>query len=203
VGSKATFLQYLRAFTARWFVLMSGPLSVPAAIGAAIVPNWVARILLAGTAIVCILFSSYWVWRIEREKRAEAENALAVANDFTLTEWGNVRVADNPAVVNLFKDSGPERNKFLALLTGERLSCWARRMTPASSDLVKVPGSVWNAGSNFNFEPKRQDDPRTINQTFIRDHASRPLFYDLYLNFTEMRRIWPTIELTEATEEVR
>jgi hypothetical protein len=82
---------------------MSGPVSVPAAIAAAPVPNTVAALLLAGTAIFCFIFSSYWVWRIEREKREEAENQLATANDFALTKY-NVRVADNPAAVALFRE---------------------------------------------------------------------------------------------------
>jgi hypothetical protein len=200
---RTTFIEYLHAFTGRWFVLMSGPVSVPAAGAAAIVSTSVWRILFACTAIICFVFSSYWVWRIERKKRLEAESELARANDFSLTEWGNVRVADNPAVIDLFKSYGPDRNKFLALLTGERISCWARRMA-GSPDLVKVPGSVWNEGWSFDFDPKRQDDQRTINQTFIRDgknHNAR--FYDVYVNFTEMKRVWPSIELIQATQDIR
>jgi hypothetical protein len=166
------------------------------------VSNSLWRILLAATAIGCFVFSSYWIWRVEREKRAEAESELARANDISLTGWGNVRVADNPQVLDLFQSRGPERNKFLSLLTQEWISCWARRMT-GSSDLVKVPSSVWNEGCNFDFDPKRADDQRTINQTFIRDHAKRPMFYDLYLNFTEMKRIWPMIELTQTTHDIR
>jgi hypothetical protein len=191
---KATLFEYFKAFGGRWFILMSGPASVPAAVAAAIVSNSAWRVLLACTAIGCFLFTSYWIWRIEREKRAVAEGEIERLNDFSLTAWGNVRVADNPQVLDLFQSRGPERNKFLSLLTKEYISCWARRMTAGESDLVKVPGSVWNAGCNFNFDPKRQEDQRTINQTFIKDYANRPIFYDLYLNLTEMKRIWPAIE---------
>jgi hypothetical protein len=93
---KPTFAEYLWAFTSRWSTLMSGPLSVPAAIAATLVENWIARIVLAATALICLLFSSYSIWRIEREKRTDAENEITHLNDFTLTDWGNVRVADNP-----------------------------------------------------------------------------------------------------------
>lgn len=69
---------YFRAFSARWFILMSGPLSVPAALAAAWFENTTARILLALTAAACFVFSSYWVWKIEREKRLAAEAQIAV-----------------------------------------------------------------------------------------------------------------------------
>jgi hypothetical protein len=202
--ARPTFFEFLKAFGGRWFILMSGPASVPAAVAAAVVSNSVWRVLLACTAIACFLFTAYWIWRIERERRNEAESALALANDFTLTDWGNVRVADNPEVVALFNENGPERNKFLAFLTREHISCWARRMAPGYSDLVKVPGSVWNMEWFFDFAPKRPDDQRSINQTFIRDNKNNnAMFYDLYVNHTEMKRVWPTIELTQARDEVR
>jgi hypothetical protein len=138
---KATFLEFLRAFGGRWFILMSGPASVPATVAAALVSSTVWRVLLACTAIVCFLFTAYWIWRIERLKRTEVEREIERLNDFTLTEYGNVRAADNPAVIDLFKNYGPKSNKLLAFLIGERISCWARRRAPgATSDLVKVPG---------------------------------------------------------------
>ena len=58
---------------------MSGPISVPAAIAAAYVENPTARILLALTAVVSFIFSSFWVWKIEREKRLAIEASLALA----------------------------------------------------------------------------------------------------------------------------
>jgi hypothetical protein len=204
VALKTTFPEYLWAFTGRWSVLMTSAPSVPAAIAAAFAPNWIARIVFAATAVICFLVSSFLVWRNEREKRAEAETELARQNDPILTGWGNVRVADNPNALELFLVRGAERDKLLSLLTDGVISCWARRMTPDQSDLKKVAGSVWNdAGTVFDFDPKRPDDERTINQTYIRDHANRPRFYDLYLNYTQMRRVWRTIVLTQTKGEVR
>ena len=69
-------VSYLRAFGVRWSVLMSGPLSVPLAIVAFFVPNDMAKIALFVTSILCAFYSSYWVWKVERETRISAENAL-------------------------------------------------------------------------------------------------------------------------------
>lgn len=68
---KPGLVDFIRAFGSRWFVLMSGPASVPLAIAAYFVPNGVARSLLALTASACVFFSCYWVWRVEREARIE------------------------------------------------------------------------------------------------------------------------------------
>jgi hypothetical protein len=194
---------YLRAFTARWFIAMSGPLSVPAAALAYWAENTTAKIVFGATAIGCFVFSSYWVWRIERQKRHEAEASLAEATSYIATGWGNVRVADNPAAIALFTDYGPDRNKFLALLTQNNISCWARRMT-GRSDLVAVGANIWNGSGYFRFEPKNENNPGAIHQTYIHDDFSkRDIFFDLYLNLAQMKLAWPTIKLQEATEEVR
>src|ERR1700732_647930 len=105
----ATFPEYLRAFTARWFVFMSGPARFPAAIAAALVEGTVTKVCLALTAIACFGLSSFWIWKTEREKRniAEARVNELEANDFAQTQWGNVRVADNPAAIALFMNPGP------------------------------------------------------------------------------------------------
>jgi hypothetical protein len=69
----ANFGAYLRAFTSHWFVFMSGPLSVPAAIAAVFVENLPAKLFFAATAVSCFIFSSYWIWKTEREDRLAAE----------------------------------------------------------------------------------------------------------------------------------
>jgi hypothetical protein len=206
----ATFQEYLRAFTARWFVLMSGPVSVPFTAAALYVENTTAKALLTIMAITCFAFSSYWIWRIEREARLIAENRLQV-NDSIHDPWGNLRVADNPEVVRLFLECGPERNKLLALLVQNRIRCWGRRMVGRSdlvmvgrSDLVFVPGSVWNSSSYLRFQARNENDRGGINQTYIRDdNSKRDIFYDVHLNLAQMRRVWPDIQLQEATEDVR
>jgi len=68
---------------------MSGPLSVPLAIGAFFVPGYIAKVGLASTAIVCAAFSSYWVWRRERETAIELEERLQ-RDDRALKKQGAV-----------------------------------------------------------------------------------------------------------------
>jgi hypothetical protein len=75
----ASFRNYIVAFTSRWFIAMSGPISVPAAIAAIYVENTTAKILLGLTAIVSFGFCSFWIWKIEREARNAAEAKLAAA----------------------------------------------------------------------------------------------------------------------------
>jgi hypothetical protein len=115
--------------------------------------------------------------------------------------WGNARVADNPTALSLFREYGPERNKFLAFLTQNYIDCWARRMV-GRTDLVVVPGSVWNSGGHLMFAPK-QGESGGINQTYIRDGERRDIFHDVHLNLAQMKRVWPNIELTEAREDIR
>src|SRR5260370_21542856 len=70
------FLSFIRAFGVRWFVLMSGPLSVPLAAAAFYVSGDIAKVGLLITAICCAVFSSYWIWKVEREARNAAENRV-------------------------------------------------------------------------------------------------------------------------------
>jgi hypothetical protein len=74
-----TWWNYLRAFGARWFVAMSGPLTVPFAVLAVYAPATYQKIILATLAVVCAGFSSYWVWRAERQARNAAEDRATEA----------------------------------------------------------------------------------------------------------------------------
>jgi hypothetical protein len=66
-SDSASFVNYLRSFGVRWFTAMSGPLSVPLAVAAILVTNGTAKSVLGITAMGCIVFASYWTWRVERE----------------------------------------------------------------------------------------------------------------------------------------
>jgi hypothetical protein len=61
------------------------------------------------------------------------------------------------------------------------------------SDLVVVPGSVWNAGGHIIFAPKKENESGGINQTYIRDGERRDIFHDVYLNLTQMKRSGQTL----------
>ena len=75
-AEEAGLIDYIRAFTPRWFTAMSGPLSVPAALAAAWVENTTLRIVLVFTAIASFIFASHSVWAVERVKRLTAEKKL-------------------------------------------------------------------------------------------------------------------------------
>ena len=81
-------VSYIRAFGVRWFVAMSGPLSVPLAVVGYIVQNEVAKFALFATALLCAIFASYWVWKVEREARIKAENEINIRRNRK-----NIRVA--------------------------------------------------------------------------------------------------------------
>src|SRR6266550_9378927 len=76
MAKEPSFLNFLQALFARWFTAMSGPLSVPLAMAALYVTNDVAKAFLGITAIVCMVFASYWTWRIERLALVEAQKQL-------------------------------------------------------------------------------------------------------------------------------
>ena len=66
---------YIRTFFVRWSVAMSGPLSVPLACIAYFISNGAAKIGLYVLALLCAVFASFWVWRVERAARVVAEKA--------------------------------------------------------------------------------------------------------------------------------
>jgi hypothetical protein len=69
-------ISYIRAFGVRWFVAMSGGLGVPLTIASYFVAPDAAKVILFLTGVVCIIFSSYWIWKVEREARIKAEELV-------------------------------------------------------------------------------------------------------------------------------
>jgi hypothetical protein len=148
----------------------------------------------------------------DRKTGRPAYTDLQVSRSETLAVWPgepgdiadsypNVRVADSPAVIDLFH--GRERTKLIALLAAEKLSTWARRGTGVANDLVKRDGEIWNNHS-FQFHPKG-DGAGTINQTFLRpnhplEHVS---YYDVCFNFAQLRRVWPTLSISRTKCDIR
>jgi hypothetical protein len=61
------FVAFLRAFGESWLTLMSGPLTVPFAIAALVLPGFY-KLLFAVLAVLCGVFSSYRVWRAASAK---------------------------------------------------------------------------------------------------------------------------------------
>jgi hypothetical protein len=107
--------------------------------------------------------------------------------------YPNVRLADSPAAMALF--DGLERAKIIALLTQEKLSSWARVSASQSHDFVLLGGGVWTM-STFRCDPKNPDDRGTINQTYLRQRQTlNAAFYDVCMNFAQLKRAWPSLEI--------
>ncbi len=52
---------------------MSGGLGVPLAVAGYLVAGDVAKVILVATGVCCAVFSSFWVWDVERRGRIKAE----------------------------------------------------------------------------------------------------------------------------------
>jgi hypothetical protein len=61
-------LSFILAFRRQWFAAMSGGVSVPFAIVAVLLENAWAQSISAALAVTAVLFSSYRIWKVEREK---------------------------------------------------------------------------------------------------------------------------------------
>jgi hypothetical protein len=118
--------------------------------------------------------------------------------------YANVRVADNPALIELFTVRGIKQNKLLALLQEGKLRSWAKNSIPNYDyHLYKLDPSIWHQ-KKLTFQRAVSD--RHINQTFLgkeKTYAwSTPTnsHYDVWLNFAEMKRIWPDLQIIMATK---
>jgi hypothetical protein len=116
--------------------------------------------------------------------------------------FANVRVADAPDVIDLF--NGRERTKLVGLLETGKLTTWARLSASIGSDLTRIDGSIWNTHS-FRFIPNAdQDDPGTINQTYLRSKGGHnSSHYDVCLNFAQLKRAWPHLQIRRSACDVR
>jgi hypothetical protein len=74
--STASLKAFLRAFGERWFTAMCGPLTVPFAVLALYMEQKYLKLLFGILAVLCMGFSSYWIWKREREARCAAEELL-------------------------------------------------------------------------------------------------------------------------------
>jgi hypothetical protein len=134
----------------------------------------------------------------DRDTGVPAYTDLQVNREEVLQRWPgepddiadsypNVRVADSPAVIELFE--GSARAKLLGLLAAGKIASWARASSGKSRDLIKLEGVMWSTHS-FAFLPK--DGDGRINQTFLqyRDYSSH---YDVCMNYAQLKRVWPDL----------
>jgi hypothetical protein len=111
--------------------------------------------------------------------------------------YPNVRVADNPSIHEHILQ-GADRQKFLALLAQRKLSAWARPMQ-GSNDFVEIPANSWNE-QNIDVNLNSGDSiingvHRVHHQSYLRMKSGRreATHYDVALNRSQMRAIWPDL----------
>jgi hypothetical protein len=199
----ASFRNYLTAFTSRWFIAMSGPISVPAAIAALYVENPTAKILLGLTACTAFVLCSFWIWKIEREKRNDAEAKLgavvAAFPDWSIHElfthirpdllsrvdsrvgdtWDEVgnEIRDHAALGNLKLWGRPMRSGGAMSLLGERQT------------LRLIEPSYW---STAYFRYSFFDETAVgQSQTYSEPGRSSPEYTDLQVNKSQALSLWP------------
>jgi hypothetical protein len=137
----------------------------------------------------------YHHWNTRRERVPLATSGSAGAEQF-LEFIPDVRVADAPNVIKLFE--GTDADKLIPLLEAEKISAWARPMGPGEPPPIRVPGTVWRT-HKFVFFPKGEG-PGRRNQTFIQTRSDNvTLYFDLRLNRTQLRRVWPEFEAGQNT----
>jgi hypothetical protein len=132
--------------------------------------------------------------------RAQALKLWPGEPDDIAETFPNVRVADTPAVIELFE--GRERSKLVGLLASEKLTAWARISASISSDLLPLEGKIWSTHS-FRFHPKNADEG-SINQTFLRIQGTyNSTHYDVCLNYAQLKRAWPHLRIHRSKCDVR
>lgn len=110
----------------------------------------------------------------------------------------DVRLADSQSLLGLF--DSPQRDKLISLLIGERISSWARPMGLGHQDLVRLKGSDWEIHYMVKHDPTSH--PSSIHQTFFRTKTrNESKYYDIYLNYEQIKLIWPSLQLERAYEK--
>lgn len=127
--------------------------------------------------------------------RAEVLKVWPGDPDDLAENYPNVCVADSPSIIDLF--GGSERTKLVALLASGSLRSWARPSadhTRGDPDFVKLEGTIWNT-HKFRFDPKREGHG-AINQTFLTPKNSpNSSYYDVCLNYAQLRSAWPDLSI--------
>src|SRR5262249_16946458 len=117
--------------------------------------------------------------------------------------YSNVRLADNPALIALFKE--PERPKMIGLLESETLFSWARAASDWHGDVSRLKGDVWKP-HYMSFPPKDPADPDSINQTYLGPKTGTlfSTYSDIRFNYVQLKRFWPELPMrrTKTTPKI-
>jgi hypothetical protein len=137
--------------------------------------------------------------------RSEALAVWPGEPDDIATLYPNIRVADNSELIDLFINLGVEHNKLISLLQEDKIRSWAKRGPAVNAELGKLGGSIWQH-ENLTF--LLAGSPGTINQTFLKKNSNRPWdthpfsHYDVWMNYAELKKIWPSLKIQIATKDV-
>jgi hypothetical protein len=115
--------------------------------------------------------------------------------------YPNVRAADNPSIHDEIL-KGPDRQKFLGLLSSGMISAWARPMV-GSRDYMKIPETEWDTHKiDVHLHCGDSIGPdgvhRVHHQSYLRKKtgAKEATHYDVAFNRSQMKRIWPHLSFT-------
>jgi len=171
-----------------------------AAVILAVNPVWYVRAILVLLALgtAAIILGPWLKRKIRPQTLAATQRGSTIARD----DIPDVRIADGPAVRNLFETS--ERDKLIPLLEAGKIESWGRKGN-GFPPLMRIPADQWR--THFvEFHPA--GDAGRINQTFLkikgRPHESD--YYDIHLNREQLKRVWSdeleSIPLLEAARLV-
>ena len=135
-----------------WKYLTATPAPVPAS-GTAMVPPW--WLYITGGLGVALLITG-WVMMIARRREDTRQPAATLLIP-------NIRIADRPAVVDLF--AGQEADKILPLLEAGELTAWGRPPGRGDPPLTGIDCADWKT-HYLEFLPK--EGPGTQNQTWLK-----------------------------------
>jgi len=163
---------FIRSFGINWFVAMSGGLGVPLTVSSYFIDSSVGKAVLFLTGIVCAIFASYWVWRVERTARLNAEAKIKEIEEFY----------DGPAFFSLqeaFNTSGfqsqPVFLEKLRNLCGSQVVPAFGRKNGDQTYLESIPSHVW-ASYRLDFDWKGRAIPEKADDFLIGTMAARNLF---------------------------
>lgn len=115
-----TSTDFVKAIYSEWGSGVTGTLSAPLFVWAAVARSGVPRIAAGSLAVICLYVAAYRVWKREHNERTKAEEKLSACADIRGTIWGTI-LQHNPLQDQAKDGSGlrfkcPRRCKTAAVL---------------------------------------------------------------------------------------
>jgi hypothetical protein len=151
-------------------------------------PWWGWALILAA---ILTMASFEYAHRQTMPLEKTVQRAAALALPEIAEHIPDARVADYASIVQLFE--GRERDKLLPLLAAGKLASWGRSMRDQHPQLVAIRPDEWR-GHHLHFIPGQAGT--TINQTFFKTRIRQETtYYDIHLNWAQLKRIWPDLDI--------